>query len=94
MGFADDVTLSAVSAGAAVLTATISGGALKAVSMSSDGATDAADMCMNSKYPPTVMMETPANAITPEASLWILVKTACCLDACSCSTYARLSRWS
>ena len=69
MGFADDVTLSAVSTGAAALTATISGDASKAVSMSSDGATEAADMCMNNKYPPTVMMDTPAKAITPEASL-------------------------
>jgi len=40
-----------------------------AVSASSSGATDAADMCMNSRYPPTVAIETPANAITPEANL-------------------------
>ncbi len=55
-----------------------------AASISSDGATEAADMCMNSKYPPAVMMETPANAITPEASLCTLAKTAC-FDTCSCS---------
>ena len=73
--------LAAVSTVPAALTVTIAGDASMAVSMPSEGATDAADMCMNSKYPPTVMMETPANAITPEASLWILVKTACCLNA-------------
>src|ERR1019366_2751573 len=66
--FAGDALSLDVSADPALM-ATISRGVRSVTSTSFAGATDAADICMNSKYPPTVTTEAPAIAITPEASL-------------------------
>src|SRR6266404_368069 len=67
--FASDLLLPAVSNDPAGLPAAISADARLVASTWFAGAMDATDMCMNSKYPPTVMTEAPASAIVPEASL-------------------------
>ena len=67
-GLAGDALSPVVSGAAVGLTAAIARAA-RMMTTSFAGVTDAADICMNSKYPPTVTTEAPASAITPEASL-------------------------
>src|SRR5258707_14761769 len=66
--FASDVLLPVVSDDPAGVTAAISADARFVTSTWFAGAMDATDMCMNSKYPPTVTTEAPASAIVPEAN--------------------------
>ena len=66
--FASDVLLPVVSDEPG-LPAAISAEARIVTSVWLAGATDATDMWMNSKYPPTVTTEAPATAMTPEANL-------------------------
>ena len=67
--FVGDAPLSALPDGAAVLTALTSADARIATPTRFAGAMDATDMCMNSRYPPTVTTEAPATAMMPEANL-------------------------
>ena len=67
--FAREALLPVVSDDPAGLPAAISADARMVTSTWFAGAMDATDMCMNSKYPPTVTTEAPASAIVPEASL-------------------------
>jgi hypothetical protein len=90
--FAGDAFWPFVSRGSAEVTAAISDDP-RLTSTSFGGATDAADMWMNSRYPPIVRHETPASAIALEASLWIAAAMGG-FDADSCSRRARSSRWS
>ena len=67
--FASEALLPIVSDDPAGLTAAIPADARVVTSTWFAGATDATDMCMNSKYPPTVTTKAPAMAIVPVANL-------------------------
>jgi hypothetical protein len=62
-GFVGDALVSALPDDAAVRTAANSADARIATSTRPVGAMDATDMCMNSRYPPTVTTEAPATAM-------------------------------